>query len=89
MFETISGGGLCCLSSFYYIWDEEGVPKGVVRFYLALFGQALTGIANPFIMSIPTKVRNIQIRNTMYNWSTSNFRGTFSNLHIFEQSSNY
>ena len=57
VFNTLLGGGLCCVSSFYYIWDEDGAPKGDIRFYLALFGQALTGIANPFIITVPTKVR--------------------------------
>ena len=45
------------MSSFPYVWeDEDGVPKGDVRFYLAVVGQAITGISNPFIRSIPTKV---------------------------------
>ena len=50
------GGGFCCMSSFPYIWNANGVPKGDARFYLALFGQAITGIACPFVSSVPTKV---------------------------------
>ena len=44
------------MSSFPYVWDADGVPKGDARFYLALFGQAITGIACPFVSSVPTKV---------------------------------
>ena len=47
------------MSSFPYVWDKNGVPKGEARFYLALFGQAITGIAGPIICSVPTKVRNV------------------------------
>ena len=50
------GGGLCCMSSFPYIWDSSGTPKGDARFYMALFGQAITGVACPFVSSVPTKV---------------------------------
>ena len=52
------GGGLCCMSSFPYIWDSSGTPKGDARFYMALFGQAITGVACPFVSSVPTKVMN-------------------------------
>ena len=55
---SIVGGGLCCMSSFPYVWDANGAPKGDARFYLALFGQAITGIACPFVSSVPTKVDN-------------------------------
>jgi hypothetical protein len=65
VFQTILGGGLCCLSSFYYIWDKEGVPNGDGRFYLALIGQAITGIGVPFIIGVPTKVRNNPMRDTI------------------------
>ena len=44
------------MSSFPYVWDANGAPKGDARFYLALFGQAITGIACPFVSSVPTKV---------------------------------
>ena len=47
------------MSSFPYIWNANGVPKGDARFYLALFGQAITGIACPFVSSVPTKVIDI------------------------------
>ena len=57
LFVTIKlGGCLCCLSSFPFVWDEDAVPKGSAGFYLALIGQAITGIAGPFICSVPTKV---------------------------------
>ena len=56
LYLIVLGGGLCCLSSFPHVWDEEAVPKGDARFYLALFGQAITGIACPFVSSVPTKV---------------------------------
>ena len=46
------------MSSFPYVWDANGAPKGDARFYLALFGQAITGIACPFVSSVPTKVNN-------------------------------
>ena len=46
------------MSSFPYVWDANGAPKGDARFYLALFGQAITGIACPFVSSVPTKVDN-------------------------------
>ena len=68
---------MCCISSFYYIWDDDGVPKGDIRFYLALFGQALTGIANPFLIGIPTKVRNNIIRNVSYMYNSEYFPKIF------------
>ena len=47
------------MSSFPYIWNANGEPKGDARFYLALFGQAITGIACPFVSSVPTKVTTL------------------------------
>ena len=44
------------MSSFPYVWDANGTPKGDARFYMALFGQAITGVACPFVSSVPTKV---------------------------------
>ena len=46
------------MSSFPYVWDANGTPKGDARFYMALFGQAITGVACPFVSSVPTKVVN-------------------------------
>lgn len=47
------GGAFCCLSSFPYVADE--IPDNT-KFILALIGQALTGIACPFISCVPTKI---------------------------------
>ena len=48
---------MCCLSSFPFIWnDDKGIPVGDERFYLALIGQAITGIGGSFILCLPTKV---------------------------------
>jgi MFS family permease len=48
-----SGGLLCFLSTFPYVSD--GLTSDS-KFYLALIGQALTGIACPFISCVPTKI---------------------------------
>lgn len=53
-FTSIDKGGLLCfLSSLPYVSD--GVSSDG-KFYLALVGQALTGVACPFISCVPTKV---------------------------------
>ena len=44
-------------------FDEDGVPKGDIRFYLEVVGQGKTGIANPNSNSPQTKVRNNQTEN--------------------------
>ena len=49
----VSGGLLCCLSTFPKLADNI---EPDAKFYLALVGQALTGIACPFISCVPTKV---------------------------------
>ena len=54
------------MSSFPYVWDANGAPKGDARFYLALFGQAITGIACPFVSSVPTKVDNEIVENLVF-----------------------
>ena len=47
------GGLLCCLSTLPHLSDDLN-PND--KFYLALIGQALTGIACPFISCVPTKI---------------------------------
>lgn len=47
------GGLMCFLSTFPYLSD--GMSSDA-KFYLALVGQALTGIACPFISCVPTKI---------------------------------
>ena len=49
----ISGGLLCCLSTLPHLSDGLSSDS---KFYLALIGQALTGIACPFISCVPTKI---------------------------------
>ena len=49
----ISGGLLCCLSSFYFV--SSGLSADT-KYYLALVGQAMTGVACPFISCVPTKI---------------------------------
>ena len=44
---------MCCLSTLPYLSDDLN-PND--KFYLALIGQALTGIACPFISCVPTKI---------------------------------
>ena len=63
--QSFPGGGLCCLSSFPYIWDKDGVPEGDERYFLALVGQAITGVAIPLICGLPTKVRKSQIAKVL------------------------
>ena len=48
------GGFLCFLSSLPYLADEH--MSADAKFYLALIGQALTGVACPFISCVPTKI---------------------------------
>ena len=50
---TLLGGFLCCLSTFPGI-REHSSPK--CWYFMTLIGQALTGIASPFISCVPTKV---------------------------------
>ena len=49
----IPGGLLCCLSTLPHL--SEGLSSDS-KFNLALVGQALTGIACPFISCVPTKI---------------------------------
>ena len=44
---------MCCLSTLPYVADGLSSDD---KFYLALVGQALTGIACPFISCVPTKI---------------------------------
>ena len=44
---------MCFFSSLPYLADEL---ENDVKFYLALVGQALTGVACPFISCVPTKI---------------------------------
>ena len=48
-----SGGLMCCLSTLPYLSDDLSNDN---KFYLALIGQALTGVACPFISCVPTKI---------------------------------
>ena len=52
-FHNFLGGLLCCLSTLPHLSD--GLTNDT-KFYLALIGQALTGIACPFISCVPTKI---------------------------------
>ena len=49
----VPGGLLCCLSTLPHL--SEGLSSDS-KFNLALVGQALTGIACPFISCVPTKI---------------------------------
>lgn len=49
----VSGGLLCFVSSLPTV--SYDVTKDT-RFYLALIGQALIGVATPFISCVPTKI---------------------------------
>ena len=51
--SIIPGGLLCCLSTLPHL--SEGLSSDSM-FNLALVGQALTGIACPFISCVPTKI---------------------------------
>ena len=51
--SIIPGGLLCCLSTLPHL--SEGLSSESM-FNLALVGQALTGIACPFISCVPTKI---------------------------------
>jgi len=44
---------MCCLSTLPHLSD--GLSSDT-KFYLALIGQALTGVACPFISCVPTKI---------------------------------
>ena len=44
---------MCCLSTLPYLSDGLSNDN---KFYLALIGQALTGVACPFISCVPTKI---------------------------------
>ena len=47
------GGLACCLSTFPYLADFMS-PN--IKFYTALIGQGLSGIATPFVSFVPTKI---------------------------------
>jgi len=47
------GGLMCFLSSLPHLDKDMSAD---FRFYLALIGQALTGVACPFVASVPTKI---------------------------------
>ncbi len=47
---------MCFLSSLPYLSD--GLSNDT-KFYLALIGQALTGVACPFISCVPTKISQL------------------------------
>ena len=51
--SIIPGGLLCCLSTLPHL--SKGLSSDS-KFNLALVGQALTGIACPFISCVPTKI---------------------------------
>ena len=55
-FLTFIGSLLCCVSTFPGLMTEEnGIPP-IVWYWMTLVGQALTGMACPFLACIPTKV---------------------------------
>ena len=51
--SIIPGGLLCCLSTLPHLSEDLSSDS---MFNLALVGQALTGIACPFISCVPTKI---------------------------------
>jgi len=56
---TTVGGALCCLSTLPSLWegrDGQGWWDKRTSFTLTVLGQALTGMACPFISCVPTKV---------------------------------
>jgi len=52
----ISGGFLCFVSSLPKLSD--GMSSDA-KFYIAVIGQALSGIACPFITCVPTKISQL------------------------------
>ena len=70
---TMAGGALCCLSTLpgllgyqFAWWDTRAA------FTLTVIGQALTGMACPFISCVPTKVRD---KNKYIKWVKGQLQG--------------
>ena len=63
---TFSGEGLCLLSSIP--WVDPGYASHDTKYYLALIGQALTGMAAPFITCLPTKISQHWFGNNFQAW---------------------
>ena len=53
---TFIGSLLCCISTFPDSLTEESFITPTVAYWMTLMGQALTGIACPFLACLPTKV---------------------------------
>ena len=53
---TFVGSLMCCLSTFPGLMNEENSVPPVVWYWMTLVGQALTGMASPFLACVPTKV---------------------------------
>ena len=53
---TFIGSLFCCVSTLPGLMTEENNVSPSVGYWMTLFGQALTGMASPFLACIPTKV---------------------------------
>ena len=53
---TFIGSLFCCVSTLPGLMTEENDVPPSVGYWMTLFGQALTGMASPFLACIPTKV---------------------------------
>ena len=53
---TFIGSLFCCVSTFPGVMTEENNVDPIVWYWMTLIGQALTGMASPFLACIPTKV---------------------------------
>ena len=54
----ISGGGLCCISSFPYVWNET-LPKGNAQFSIVVLGSAISSAGFVSTVGGASKVRLI------------------------------
>ena len=68
LFSPSTGESLCLLSSVP--WVDQGYMSSDAKYYLALIGQALTGMAAPFITCLPTKISQ--------HWFGNNFQRTLA-----------
>ena len=69
-----TGECLCLMSSIP--WVDPDYISSDAKYYLALVGQALTGMAAPFITCLPTKISQHWFGNNFQVWSLSRFEGS-------------
>lgn len=63
---TLAGGTVRALSTLQGVWDLDLGSQ----YYISLFGQALTGMGNPFAVSLPTKVSQNWFGERERGWAT-------------------